>query len=48
VTMARGRAGFDALTALGHTPEWHDYPMEHSVCMDEVSDLNRWLLTVLA
>ena len=47
VTMARGRAGFDALTALGHTPEWHDYPMEHSVCMDEVTDLNRWLLKVL-
>ena len=48
VPLARGRAGLDALTALGHVPEWHDYPMEHSVCMDEVTDLNRWLLKVLA
>ena len=48
VTMARGAAGRDALLALGYPIEWHDYPMEHSVCMEEVSDLNRWLLRVLA
>jgi phospholipase/carboxylesterase len=28
--------------------EWHDYPMEHSVCMEEVQALNQWLLRVLA
>jgi phospholipase/carboxylesterase len=48
VPVARGVASRDALAALGHTVEWHEYPMEHSVCMDEVTALGRWLLGVLA
>lgn len=48
VVPARGLATRDALLALGYQPEWHDYPMEHSVCPQEITDLNRWLLTVLA
>lgn len=48
VPLARGAASRDALQALGYAVDWHDYPMEHSVCMEEVSDLNRWLLRVLA
>ena len=48
VPMARGAAGRDALKALGYSVEWHDYPMEHSVCMEEVAALRQWLLRVLA
>ena len=48
VAPARGMASRDALLALGYPVQWHDYPMEHSVCPDEIVDLNRWLLTVLA
>jgi len=48
VPFARGAASRDALAALGHPVEWHEYPMEHSVCGEEVVDLNRWLLRVLA
>lgn len=48
VPMSRGRAAFDQLQALGHTVEWHDYGMEHSLCLDEVQDINAWLLAVLA
>lgn len=47
VTMARGAAGRDLLQGLGQPLEWHDYPMEHSVCMEEVQALQRWLLKVL-
>ena len=47
VGMPRGIASRDTLLALGHDVEWHAYPMEHSVCMEEVTDLNRWLLRVL-
>ncbi|WP_374562363.1 alpha/beta hydrolase [Ideonella sp.] len=47
VPMAGGVASRDALQALGHEVEWHDYPMEHSVCPEEIVDLNRWLLKVL-
>ena len=48
VPLARGAAGRDLLQGLGQPVEWHDYPMEHSVCMEEVQALNRWLLRVLA
>jgi phospholipase/carboxylesterase len=48
VPMARGAAARDMLSGLGHPVEWHDYPMEHSVCAEEVGALNDWLLKVLA
>ena len=47
VDHARGVASRDALLALGYPVEWHDYPMEHSVCAEEIADLNRWLARVL-
>ncbi|MBB4220634.1 alpha/beta hydrolase [Variovorax guangxiensis] len=37
----------EALAALGYAVEWHEYPMAHSVCMEEIADLNRFLLRVL-
>jgi phospholipase/carboxylesterase len=47
VEYPRGVASRDALLALGYPVEWHDYPMEHSVCAEEIADLNRWLERVL-
>jgi phospholipase/carboxylesterase len=47
ITIDRGRASRDALQALGYDVEWHEYPMAHSVCMEEVADLNAWLLKIL-
>ena len=47
VTLARGTAGRDLLQGLGQPLEWHDYPMEHSVCIEEVRALEQWLLQVL-
>jgi phospholipase/carboxylesterase len=48
IGIDRAVASRDALLALGYPVEWHDYEMPHSVCMDEIGDLNRWLLHVLA
>jgi phospholipase/carboxylesterase len=48
VAFARGSAGRDLLQAQGQPVEWHDYPMEHSVCIEEVQALQQWLLRVLA
>jgi phospholipase/carboxylesterase len=47
VPVQRAVASRDVLLALGHDVEWHEYPMEHSVCLEEIQDLNRWLLRVL-
>lgn len=48
VPLARATDARDTLQALGCVVDWHDYPMAHSVCPQEVADLNRWLLKVLA
>ncbi|MCB1734942.1 MAG: alpha/beta fold hydrolase [Gammaproteobacteria bacterium] len=37
-----------ALEALGCAVEWHEYPMPHSVSMDEIGDIRDWLTQVLA
>jgi phospholipase/carboxylesterase len=47
VPLARAEASRDALQTLGCAVEWHVYPMPHSVCPQEVADLNRWLVALL-
>ena len=47
VSLQRAIASRDALEALGYRVEWHEYEMAHSVCMEEITDLNGWLLGVL-
>jgi phospholipase/carboxylesterase len=47
VPLAMGQMSRDALRALGYDVEWHEYPMPHSVCMEEVRDLHAWLLKAL-
>ena len=48
IALDRATASRDALLALGYPVEWHEYPMPHSVCAQEITDMNRWLLKVLA
>ena len=48
VPLARATATRDALLALAQPVEWHTYPMQHSVAPEEIADLNRFLLRVLA
>jgi len=44
IPIARARASRDALVAMGHAVDWHEYAMPHSVCAEEIADLERWLL----
>ena len=37
----------DLLVALGYQVEWHDYPMQHSLCQQEVDDIGAWLHRVI-
>lgn len=46
--MALGRDSADLLVAHGFQVEWHDYPMAHSVCLEEINDIRHWLLSVYA
>jgi phospholipase/carboxylesterase len=44
--MALGRESADFLIASGYRVQWHDYPMAHSVCAEEINDIRSWLLSV--
>lgn len=35
------------LQQQGYQPQWHDYPMAHSVCMEEIAHIRQWLLARL-
>jgi phospholipase/carboxylesterase len=47
IPKARAQRAHDTLTALSYEVEWHEYPMPHSVCMEEVADIAAWLVRVL-
>ncbi len=48
VPYAGGRSSADALTAFGYTVDWHEYPMAHGVCPQEIDDISGWLVRVLS
>jgi len=47
IPPARARGARDTLTALGYPVEWHEYPMPHSVCPEEIADIAAFLLRIL-
>jgi phospholipase/carboxylesterase len=48
IPMQFGRSSADALGGAGFDVEWHDYPMAHAVCPQEIGDIRAWLLKVLS
>lgn len=42
-----GRLSREALEDAGFDVEWHEYPMAHAVCAEEIAAIRRWLVTVL-
>ena len=47
IPIALAQASREALQAAGYAVEWHDYPMQHSVCVEEIGDISRWLSRAL-
>ena len=43
VAHDRGQASCARLKELGYTVEWHEYPMMHQVCLEEIRDLGTWI-----
>jgi phospholipase/carboxylesterase len=48
VPYALGASSARRLLELGYRPEWHEYAMPHSVCMEEIRDIEAWLGRCLA
>ena len=46
--MALGQHSRALLDAAGYRVEWHDYPMAHAVCAEEIADIRNWLSSVYA
>jgi phospholipase/carboxylesterase len=47
VPMMLGVRSRDALLTRGYAVEWHEYPMAHAVCAQEVADIRQFLFRVL-
>ncbi len=47
VKVDRGQLSRDRLIAMGVTPEYHEYPMQHSIGPESLRDLSDWLERVL-
>lgn len=47
IAIGRAQQSRKMLESLGYAVEWHEYPMPHSVCADEIGDISRWLVKVL-
>ncbi len=43
VPYVLGEESAQTLNDLGHELEWHEYAMPHSLCMEEVRDIEAWL-----
>lgn len=46
--IALGKESNAALQSAGYKVEWHEYPMAHAVCAEEIRDIRNWLLSVFA
>jgi len=48
IPVQAGLQSRDFLDQAGFNVEWHAYPMEHSVCLEEVQVIGRWLEKLLS
>ena len=42
-----GEYSRDFLKESGYAVDWHAYPMQHQVCIEQIADIGRWLGSVL-
>ena len=47
VPLVMGAGSMTLMAGLGYRVEWKQYPMQHSVCPEEIEDVGAWLRKVL-
>jgi len=45
--VALGKSAYSALDSAGYSAQWREYPMGHEVCSEEISEISRWLQSIL-
>lgn len=48
VALQSGKASYSQLRAAGYSASWHEYPMPHSVCPEEIVDIDNWIFKCLS
>ncbi len=47
VTYSLGKSACSQLQSHNYSVQWHSYPMEHSVCIEETRDIGQWIQQIL-
>ena len=47
IPLAKAIETRQELIRLGYAVKWHEYPMQHTVCADEIQEIRSWLLQIL-
>ena len=48
IPKSRALKAKEILLKHGYDVAWHSYPMDHSVCVDEIADISSWLTASLS
>ncbi|MDD1627452.1 MAG: carboxylesterase [Methylococcaceae bacterium] len=46
VAIESGKAAFDTLKSMEYNIEWHDYLMEHSLCIEEIEHISAFINSI--
>jgi phospholipase/carboxylesterase len=48
ISLEMSKVSRDLLQNTGYSVNWHEYPMAHSVCTEEIADIEEFLKQVLS
>jgi phospholipase/carboxylesterase len=48
ISLATGQASLAVLQTEGYNVDWHEYPIAHSVSIDEIDEIRTFLLSIIA
>jgi len=43
-----GQHARDIMRKMGFEVQWHDYPMAHDICVEEIAEIRKWLLNIFS
>jgi phospholipase/carboxylesterase len=46
VAVESGKTAFDTLKSMNYNIEWHDYVMEHSLCIEEIGHISAFMNSI--
>lgn len=47
IILKRAEQSRDLLKSFGYKISWHTYSMQHSICIEEINDIEKWLKNIL-